>query len=265
VEEPDITPGLRQRWLPPFGRALENAIAQFSVRTILRGRQHRAILAFYLGVAAAFAILFLTAPPEVAGPGAGGPWDPLSVPLLASTILLMGFWVVGTRVVFSLPFDLRANWVFQVMPFGPGQGCLRARRRALMAASVAPAWMASAACLFWLWPWRPAAAHLALLGFLGILLAEFAFGGAQRIPFACSYLPGKSRLHLTFWLWIVLLFSGVVGAAVNEREALQHPPPPPPSWPLWEPPRHSRSCATNGWRRPPARSCATRKSAPTSW
>jgi hypothetical protein len=143
--------------------------------------------------------------------------------MLAATIMLMGCWVAGTRVVFSLPLELCANWIFRVMPLGAGRRCLNARRRALFALSVAPAWALSAAFLFWLWPWRPAAGHLAVLAFLGIILAEFSFDGVQRIPFTCSYLPGKSNLHLTFWFWIIVLVSGITEAAINEREALESP------------------------------------------
>ncbi|MBV9037448.1 MAG: serine hydrolase [Acidobacteriaceae bacterium] len=221
VEEPDIAPGLRSGWLPRFGSSFETAIVQFSIRSLLRSRQHRMMFAFYLGVGFAFAILFLNAPREFSGPTASGPWDSLSVPLLASTILLMGFWVVGARVVFSLPLDLRANWIFRLMPFHAGLMCLRARRRALLVLSVVPSWALSAAFLFPLWPWREAAAHLAVLAFLGIILAEFTFDGVQRIPFTCSYLPGKSKLYLTFWLWIFLLVTLIISAALNERKALQ--------------------------------------------
>lgn len=221
VEEPDITPGFRSIWLPCFGRSFESAVAQFSIRSLLRSRQHRMIFSFYLGVGFAFAILFLTAPPSVSGVAAGDPWHRPSVPMLASTILLMGFWVVGARVVVSLPLELRANWILRVMPFGAGLRCLSARRRSLLFLSVAPAWLLSAAVLFSLWPWRPAAVHLAALAFLGIILAEFALDGAQKIPFTCSYLPGKSNLHLTFWLWVFLLVLGIVGVAVNELEALE--------------------------------------------
>jgi CubicO group peptidase (beta-lactamase class C family) len=223
VEEADISPGFRGGWLPSLGGLLETAIVQFSIRSLLRSRQHRMIFAFYLGVGFAFAILFLNAPQEMGGPAAGGPWDPLSVPMLASTIMLMGFWVVGARVVFSLPLDLRANWVFRMTPLRAAFRCLRARRRALFALSVAPAWTLSAAVLFSLWPWKPAAEHLAALGLFGIVLAEFSFDGVQRIPFTCSYLPGKSKIHLTFWLWIFLVFFGVVEAAVNERTAFESP------------------------------------------
>jgi hypothetical protein len=135
--------------------------------------------------------------------------------------MLMGLWVVGARVVFSLPLDLRANWIFRTMPFRAGRPCLNARRRALIAVSVAPAWALSAVVLFSLWPWRPAAAHLAVLALVGIVLAEVSFDSVQRIPFTCSYLPGKSNMHVTFWLWIFLIFLGIVGAAVNEKKALE--------------------------------------------
>ena len=223
VEEPDIAPGVRSRWLPRFGGSLETAIVQFSIRSLFRSRQHRMIFAFYLGVGFAFAILFLKAPRDLAGPDAGDPWAPLSVALLASTVLFMGFWVAGARVVFSLPLDLRANWIFRSAPFEAGRRCLSGRRRAILLLSVAPAWMISAALLFSLWPWRPAAAHLAVIALLGILLAEYSFEGVQKIPFACSYLPGKSNIHLMFWVWIFLLISLTTGAALNERKALESP------------------------------------------
>jgi hypothetical protein len=223
VEEPDIAPSLRSGWLPRFGRSFETAVAHFSIRSLLRSRQHRMIFAFYLGAGFAFTILFLNAPPEITGPTDGGPWDTLSIPLLASTIMLMGFWVVGARVVVSLPVDLGANWVFRTTPFGAGAQCLRARRRALLALSVAPAWMLTAAVLFSIWPWRPAAEHLVALGCFGVILAEFSLDGVQRIPFTCSYLPGKSKIHVTFWLWFFLIFWGIIGAAVSERKAFASP------------------------------------------
>ncbi len=135
----------------------------------------------------------------------------------------MGFWVVGARVVFSLPLDLRANWIFRVLPFRAGQRCLSARRRALLAMSVAPAWAISAAFLLVLWPWRLAVLHLAALGCLGIILAEFSFSSVQKIPFTCSYLPGRSHLHVTFLLWIYMLVAGVMGLAIAELEALKRP------------------------------------------
>jgi len=220
VEQPDIAPAFRSGRLPRFGGLFQTAIVHFSIRSLLRSRRHRIIFAFYVGAGLAFAILFLNAPPELTGPTEGGSWDPLSIPLLASTIAVMGVSVIGARKVFSLPLDLRANWIFRTMPFRAGRQCVAARRRALIAISVAPVWAISAGLLLWLWPWRLAAAHLAVLLFFGIILAEFSVDGVQRIPFTCSYLPGKSKIYLTFWLWISLLLFGTIEAALNERDAL---------------------------------------------
>lgn len=56
-----------------------------------------------------------------------------------------------------------------------------------------------------------------------MFLAEFSFDGAQKIPFTCSYLPGRSHFHITFLLWIYIILAGIVGCAVSEREALARP------------------------------------------
>lgn len=187
VEDPDIAPAYQHARLPRFGSSFETAIGQFSVRSLVRSRQHRMIFAFYLGVAFAFAILFLNAPLEISGPAAGDPWHRPSVPLLASTIIIMGFSVVGARVVFSLPLDLRANWIFRVMPFRAGRQCLSARRRALLALSVAPAWAISAAVLIPLWPWRATAAHLAVFWVRSeYFLPSFLSAALKRFRSPCA-------------------------------------------------------------------------------
>jgi CubicO group peptidase (beta-lactamase class C family) len=49
VEAPDIaSPSRRGNWLPGFGKPFATAVGQFSVRTVLRSRRHRLMLAFYL-------------------------------------------------------------------------------------------------------------------------------------------------------------------------------------------------------------------------
>jgi hypothetical protein len=92
-----------------------------------------------------------------------------------------------------------------------------------LALSVAPVWAGSAVVFLWLWPWRPAVGHLAVLGLLGAILVECLLGGIQKIPFTCSYLPGKSNFHITFWLCMGAVLAGVAKSADIERQALQNP------------------------------------------
>ena len=79
--------------------------------------------------------------------------------------------------------------------------------------------VAAAAVLFPLiWPWAPAIQHVTILAFLATLLAEACLLGTQKLPFTCSYLPGTSRFHLTFWLSVWgLQFVVVEGTAFELR------------------------------------------------
>lgn len=221
LERPDVPPvRSRFRLRIPVPYSLEAGILFFSMRTLLRSRAHRLVVAFYAGLAAAFTLLFLNAPESIAGPNAGNAWAPLSVPLLASTILLTVLWITGVRTAFSLPYQLRSNWIFRLAPISAGPACLRVRRRTLMVLALAPPCL-FASPLFLIWPWKLAALHVTGIVLLGILLCECNLETVQKLPFTCSYLPGKANLHITFWFCLYVILAGVIGAAIKEREALQ--------------------------------------------
>jgi len=91
-----------------------------------------------------------------------------------------------------------------------------------MMLSVVPIWTVSAVVLFYVAPWRIAAGHLIALGLFGIILADMCLSGFQKIPFTCSYLPGKSPAHRAFLtVWGTLLFMAT--AVEYEVNALRSP------------------------------------------
>ena len=212
VEEPDITPAVRTfNWLPPFGDRVQTALAQFAVRSLSRSRQHRVILAFYLGIGFALTIFLLKAP-EI-GKGA-------DTPLLAASIVMLALAIIGTRVVFAFPLDLRANWIFRVAGVTPGPRCLAASRRSLLFLSALPVWMGSALLCLRQWPLRQAAGHLVLLALLSLILVDLCLLNFRKLPFACSYLPGKSQINMVFLGSLGLLW-GVMLCVKIERSMLQ--------------------------------------------
>jgi hypothetical protein len=111
---------------------------------------------------------------------------------------MLGFWMVGIRVIFARPLDLRANWIFRVAPVPGGAECLVANRRSLFALGLTPFLAGSAILLFSIWPWRLALEHLIVLGLLGLILLDVCLHDFQKVPFTCSYLPGRSNIHITF-------------------------------------------------------------------
>jgi len=54
----------------------------------------------------------------------------------------------------------------------------------------------------------------------GAILAELCLQGIQKIPFTCSYLPGKSNFHITFLLCVSFLIPLINRVAMFERRAL---------------------------------------------
>jgi CubicO group peptidase (beta-lactamase class C family) len=217
VEEPDIGPGSPHfAWLPRFGSQVQTAIGQFSVRTMARSKQHRLIVGFYLGIGLAITSLMVKG-----SPGAlTNPWREKSIMLWAASSLMMVLAAVGTRVAFALPVDLRANWIFRVIGTRAGLETLAASRRALLLLAVAPVWLVTAVVCMGLWPGRQNAAHLAVLGLLGLIVADICLLRFRKIPFTCSYLPGKSRVHMALLAALGVLATGPDTAKL-ERHALR--------------------------------------------
>jgi hypothetical protein len=216
AEEPDIVPAKHGLlWLPAFGNSLHTAVVQFSARTLLRSRQHRVVLAFYLAIGFSVVIFSNNAfvkEQERLGLPSGVLSHEASLPLLISTVMMMSVFVAGVRVVSAMPLELRANWIFRVTATRGTPEYLAAGRRPLFVLAVAPVWLGSAALLFALWPWRPVAQHLVVLALWGAFLSYLCLYGFQKIPFTCSFLPGKSPLtfvFLGFALYVVMVVSGV--------------------------------------------------------
>jgi hypothetical protein len=129
--------------------------------------------------------------------------------------------VVGTRVVFSMPISLRANWIFRVTQVSRAWEYMAAIRRPLFALGVAPVWILSAGILFSLWPWQLVVDHLVVLGLLGTNVEYLCLASFRKIPFTCSYLPGKSYLHVAF-LTATGLLPFIIRGVVFESEALRN-------------------------------------------
>lgn len=225
VEEPDITPGAwGWRRLPRLGRGLRNAVAWFSIRTILRSRQHRGMVCFYLGVAFAIAIFYTKTAighPALADAAIELGWARLSVAWMVSSVITMCMAILGARVAFTMPLELRANWLFRAIPLQPASDCVVGSRRALLLLTVLPVCAACAVLFFSTWSWYFAIPHLAALALLGTILTDVSLHGFGKIPFTCSYLPGKSNVYVVFWMVVFLGIPALDRIARYELKVLQ--------------------------------------------
>ncbi|HXM43281.1 MAG TPA: hypothetical protein VN924_18740 [Bryobacteraceae bacterium] len=197
-------------------RAPERAILVFIGRTLARSRQHRLLLAVYAGMGLAYVfsqVAYVLYHFKAANYGAleGRAQTALGIPLI-----LLFFLIVGLRVSFSIPIEVRANWLFRLTdPFSSG-AYLNATRTTLLLFAVAPVVAIAAAVYMAVWPRPRALGHSAFLAAFGLLIVELALTGFAKVPFTCSYLPGKANLKIMFGVYWGLLI--IVSELVTDVE-----------------------------------------------
>jgi len=217
VEEPDLVPGARGlHWVPHFGSPLQTAIVLFSFRSLTRSRQHRVAFAFFLAIVFAIALALLRGELSATAP------EPLSPNLLASTFMMMTFAILGLRCGFSLPISLTANWVLRTTQLCPSQKYIAATRRSMLLLAVVPVWLVSALLSISCRPFAQVAGHLAALAVIGYILAELSLIGFYKVPFTCSFLPGKTNFQFVLWGFLVLSFTFMVPLMSQEWKALHN-------------------------------------------
>ena len=229
MEQAEIAPAARREWLSEAASALthhiltdpiDRAILLFSARALSRSRQHRLILSVYIGMALAISLAY--AKSLLYGTSRQA-WNEPAVPLLITSLVTLFFVIVGSRAVFALPMALPANWIFRITAIRAPASYFAAVRKSLFLLAAVPVLLVSAFAYLSIWPGRPAIEHVLVLSILGFLLVQILLRKFRKIPFACSYLPGKSNLRLKLGIaGFAFLFAVDVGANL-EQWSMQKP------------------------------------------
>ena len=172
----------------------QQAVLVFVWKTLLRSSRHRMILMGYAGVAVAIVAAGLT--------GIGAMWNSARA-LTACFVWVHGitllFLLLGLRHLFSIPTELRANWLFQITEAEGRDDWLDAVDRFVLWAGAAVVLLLPLPFEVSIIGWRTLGA-LALFVTIGLLLYEWMFQEWRKLPFTCSHLPGKTPL------WILTLY-----------------------------------------------------------
>ncbi len=220
VEQSEIVPRRNAReWSLPLGNSLQTAMTLFTLRTLLRSRQHRMVMSFYLGIGLTIVVGYIDFLSGSGQPKSTG----ISAAFLLASMLLMILTLLAMRVVASIPVALRANWILRVTQVRPANHYRIALRFSFLVLGVIPVMLTIAfLLLIERYPWRPATGHLFILFTLGTLIVEICLYSFSKIPFTCSYLPGKARIHFVFWAVLMVFIRLLYEGALLEQTILQH-------------------------------------------
>lgn len=147
----------------------------------------------------------------------------LNKTLLSIPTVLTFFLLVGIRSVVNIPSSLEANWVFRLTEEKNLTHSSSGLRRGIVFNILFPLFILVFIFYSFSWGWRIGILH-SLYGFVvAVLLMEVLFLRYHKIPFACSYLPGKTKAHY-LWLLYLVSFIGYVSLVSSlELFLLQNP------------------------------------------
>jgi hypothetical protein len=176
-------------------RPVSMATFAFTLRTLARTRNHRLLMAMYVGAGLAFIASAIV--PLLFRAGIAGFLGP-SIELLSAPFFLSFFTLVGLRFAFAIPVEPKARWVLRLCEPGERADAIAGVRAVMLLVGVLPSVAIAALSAGVLWGGRAALVHVVVSGAMGVLLAELLLLRLWKLPFTCTYYPGNSKIG-TLW------------------------------------------------------------------
>ncbi len=175
----------------------ERAVFAFSLQTLQRSRHHKLLASFCAGIALVLA-LSAAGPILVTHLRSGNAWEIWQIQSVLAVPLVLGCAVVlSLCYVFQIPAELRANWVFRMAEGPHRRELLNAAESLLILCGLVPVLLATLLMEVGVLGWLIALSHAALVAALLLLFIELRLSDWHKIPFACSYIPGRSNVWQT--------------------------------------------------------------------
>jgi hypothetical protein len=196
----------------------ERGIYRFTGAILARSNKHRMFLACYWSLGIGLGI--------VAGLTLDIHGFSFSRQEMRSFPFLLTFFIVsGLRTVFQFPAELNANWLFQMAEDGWGRAARRATRIRILSSGLVPALALFLPFEIANWGVTTGLLHVSLECLSGLLLAEIMFWTFDRVPFTCSYFPGRMNLGLLAALYLYGFTTYSFRMAAMEQWIEQNPVP----------------------------------------
>jgi hypothetical protein len=175
-------------------RALHlRACYHFVSRTLMRSEAHLQVVFSFAAIGTVVAVenlqdAFRCRPEaDCVAPGS----DLLGIPFILGFCIL-----VGIRIAFAIPADLRANWLFRLWIDSADDIPRSVARQILIIHTLS--WLLPLCFLYsvWLWSWRIALLHTVVVAGCFVSLIEVLIVRLRKIPFTCPYPAFQSHSAL---------------------------------------------------------------------
>lgn len=197
---------------------IQRAVFYFFGNTLKRSSLHKMRLASYMAVSVGLTLIMLVSK----GANLKALSD-INKSLLSIPFILSFFLIIGLRAVVNIPVSLEANWIFRIREDREKRHYFLGFKKGIFFFTIFPLFFLLFIFYFFLWGWQNAFLHCLYGLVCSIFLMEIVFLGYRKIPFACSYLPGKSKMHVFWMVYLLSFLSYVFFLTLIEYELLKVP------------------------------------------
>jgi len=194
---------LKKFFLNPFNSVflrnhIQIAVFYFFEKTLRRSMIHKMGIASYVATSVAIILIIL-----ISGAFSIQSLSDVNKALLSIPLVLSFFLLIGIRTIVNIPAANEANWIFKLTEGPDKKDYFSGLKKGIFFFMLLPLFAVLFLFYFFLWKWPLAFYHCLFGMLLSVLLMEVLFINYRKIPFVCSYLPGKAKLHLSWIIYII--------------------------------------------------------------
>ena len=179
---------------------IQRAVFRFVGKTLKHSMVHKMRLAIFVALGVSLELIFL-----ISNARNLNSISHLNSTILTIPMILTVFLLIGMRSVVNIPKSLEANWIFRITEEHSLNHYVSGLRKGILLYVLCPLFTLVFVFFSFLYGWEIGFLH-SLYGVVwGGLFIEVLFLRFHKIPFACSYLPGKAKVHF-FWMVYFVAF-----------------------------------------------------------
>ena len=195
----------------------------FMFKSVTRVTRHRMLLMTATGIAAVFA-MESALPAVMSHAIRHAAIDRVTAgAVLAVPLIFGGLLVSALCLAFEWPVELPANWPLRMMDCASGKRMLTAIYPTLVLFGVLPGVVLSFPLEVMALGVRVAIAHSILATVLLLAFTEMKLRGWEKIPFTCSYTPGRKNIWVLLLGYLAVFALAVPAATYGESAVLSFP------------------------------------------
>ena len=213
----------RRRRSPGSRQPIRAAVAAFVGATLRRSVLHQGVIVAFAAVAAGLVLngVIGELPQWRRSPASARP--AMTIFVIWAPFVFMYIMSRSVRLALSVPIEPRANWIFRMTEDARTRaGAIAASVSAIVRLGVAVP-LALLLPLQWLLLGPQALIVAGVAAAIGWLHAEFLLHDWRRVPFTCSYIPGKGFVPQLFLRTLLTFLGFTIGGVVLIRIALAIP------------------------------------------